>query len=306
VPAGQDGQYRFYADVELGTTVFQNLGSPASLRHGAYGLLIVEPANSQWFDSESGTPLGSTETSTEAVIDPPGSRPSFREFALTVQSTDQQYSRSVIPYMDVVAGSGINPHRNAGGQTELRPAPVAGAPPGTRDTNGSFNKAFNHFNYRTEPLTGRIGLTAGPGHLDDGNLGWFDPGFVIANPYGTAFSSAVHGDPATPVFNARPRDNVVFRVGAAVSDQLHSFMVSGHMFPLEPNMWNGGSDRRSQLMSARTFTGGMMLDVELVGGAGGPNGNVGDYTYMDGRQPFTQAGMWGILRVSNSGLSPLP
>src|SRR5690606_30383258 len=39
VGAGQSREYRFRADRELGTTIFQNLGSPASLRHGAYGLL---------------------------------------------------------------------------------------------------------------------------------------------------------------------------------------------------------------------------------------------------------------------------
>jgi hypothetical protein len=303
VPAGQDGSYTFYADTELGTTLFQNLGSPASLRHGAYGMLIVEPAGSTWVDSETGTPLGSTETSTEAVINPPGSAPSFREFAVMLQSTDQQYSRSVIPYMDVVAGSGINPHRNAGGQAELRPAPVAGAPPGTRDSNGSFNKGFNHVNYHSAPLTDRIGLTAGPGHLGDGQPGWFDPGFAIANPYGTAFSSGVHGDPATPIFEARAGDPVVMRVGVGASDQLHSFTVSGHMFPLEPNMWNGTTDRRSQLMSARTITAGQKIDLELVGGAGGTPRHLGDYAFLDSRQPFAQSGIWGIVRVQAPGNS---
>lgn len=307
VLAGQDGAYTFFADAPLGTTIFQNLGSPASLRHGGYGMLIVEPAGSRWFDSETGTELGSTETSTEAVIDLPGSAPSFREFAVMLQSTDQHYAKSVIPYMDVVAGIGINAHRNAGGQPEHRLAPIAGAPPGTRDTDGAFNKSFNHVNYHTAPLTERIGLTAGPGH--DGSLGWFDPGFVVANPYGTAFSSAVHGDPATPVFEARRGDPVVMRVAVGASDQLHSFTVSGHMFPLEPDMWNGTTDRRSQLMSARTITAGQMIDLELVGGAGGTPQHTGDYAFMDSRQPFTQAGMWGILRVQAPGSSsviPLP
>jgi hypothetical protein len=307
VAAGQDGVYTFFADVAVGTTLFQNLGSPASLRHGAWGMLIVEPAGSRWFDSHTGAELGSTATSTEAVIDP-ASGPSFREFAVAIQSTDQQYSRSVIPYADVVAGSGINPHRNAGGQPELRTAPIAGAPPGTRDSNGSFNKAFNHVNYHTAPLTARIGLTAGPGHLGDGNLGWFSPGFVIANPYGTAFSSAVHGDPATPIFEARAGDPVVMRVGIGASDQLHSFTVSGHMFPLEPNMWNGTTDQRSQLMSARTITAGQKLDAELVGGAGASPAHTGDYAFLDSRQPFTQAGLWGILRVqpNHAGIIPVP
>jgi hypothetical protein len=302
VVSGDVGDYRFFADREVGTTIFQNLGSPASLRHGAYGLLIVEPAGSQWFDSVTGAQLGGTLTSTEAIIDPPAGR-SFREFALTLQSTDEHFSRSVIPYMHTIAGSGINPQRNAGGQPPLRPAPVVGAPPGTENNPGSFDKGYNHVNYRSEPLTARIGLTAAPGHIDqdgDGVIdpGWFGPGFQLAAPHGTAFSSNVHGDPATPVFRAHSGDAVVFRVGIGASDQLHAFTISGHMFPLEPGMWSDDSgDRRSQLMTTRTITAGQTLDAELVGGAGGPIGFKGDFAFRDGRQNFTAAGMWGIFRV---------
>jgi hypothetical protein len=310
VAANSEGEYRFYADRELGTTIFQNLGSPASLRHGAYGMLIVEPNGSTWRDSVTGAVLDGTRTSTQAVIDPPGTAPSFREFALNFQTTDQQYSRSIVPYMDVVAGSGINAVRDAGGaQPTLRVAPIAGAPPGTTNTNGSYNKAFNHVNYRTEPLTSRIGLTAAPCFVDtdgdgDGDTNdacWADTGFATAAPFGTSFSSAAHGDPDTPTFRAFAGDRVVFRVAVGASDQLHSFVVSGHQYPLEPGMFNGTTDLRSQLMTSRTITAGQTLDAWLVGGAGGPGRNTGDYAYRDSRQPFTAAGMWGILRVQPTG-----
>lgn len=302
VGRGKGTIYKFYADEEVGTTIFQNLGSPASLRHGGYGLLIVEPEGSSWFDSKTGKPLHALRTSAQAVIDPPD-EPAFREFALTMQTTDQQYSRSIIPYMDVVAGSGINPPRNGGGQPSLREAPIAGAPPGTTNNNGSFDKGFTHVSYRSEPLTERIGLTNNPGHLGDGQIGWFDDGFTVDHPYHTAMSSVVHGDPATPIFRANAGDRVVFRVGIGASDQLHSFMVSGHMYPLEPDMAG------SQLMSSRTITAGQTLDAWVVGGAGGPNAHSGDYAYSDSRQPFTAAGMWGIFRVDAPGTGkvvPLP
>jgi hypothetical protein len=90
---------------------------------------------------------------------------------------------------------------------------------------------------------------------------------------------------------------------------LHSFVVSGHVYPLEPGMWNGGSDQRSQLMTSRTVTAGMTLDAWLVGGAGGPRQYAGDYAYRDSRQPWTLAGLWGILRVQvpgSGGIMPLP
>src|SRR5690606_69081 len=194
-------------DKEVGSVMFQNLGSPASLRHGAYGMMIVEPEGSTWYDSATGLPLSGIRTASQAVIVPPNGE-AFREFALTLHTTDQQYARSIVPYMDVVAGSGINPPRDAGGgQTTLRPAPIAGAPPGTMDNNGSFDKGFTHVSYRSAPLTERIGLTNAPGHLDqDGDgvedPGWFDEGFEVDHPFHTALSSLVHGDPDTPIFRA--------------------------------------------------------------------------------------------------------
>ena len=281
VAAGEEITYRFFADEELGTVVFQNLGSPASLRHGAYGLFIVEPEGSTWFDNVDNTPLGPEATSAAAVIRPPGGEP-FREFALTVQSTAQHYSRSIVPYIDVLAGNGINAARGAN-----RPgAPVTGAPPGTENDEGSHNKAYHHVSYHTEPLTARIGLTAAPG--PDGPNWWEDLGPGQIQPYATAFSSLVHGDPDTPIFRALPGDRVVFRVGIGASDQLHAFNVSGHVYPMEPHMWDDTSDHRSQLVATRTITAGQTLDAWLVGGAGGPQHFPGDSRLP--RQPSTLGG----------------
>jgi FtsP/CotA-like multicopper oxidase with cupredoxin domain len=267
VAIGGSVTYRAFADRDTGTSIFRNLGSEVSQRHGAYGLLIVEPTGSTWFNSANNAPLGATATSTQAIIRGPGTQ-RFREFALTLSTTDQHYSRSIVPYQDVVAGTGVNSTFTAGNP------PVA-------------DKGFTHVSYHSEPITVRLGLTSSP-----------------PNPspnYGTAFSSAVHGDPATPVFRAYAGDPVVYRLGIGASDQLHNFTIAGHMFPKEPNMWNGTTDRRSALLSSRTVTAGETLDAEIVGGAGGPPANTGDYMYRDGRQPFTEAGMWGIFRVVPSG-----
>ena len=37
--------------------------------------------------------------------------------------------------------------------------------------------------------------------------------------------------------------------------------------------------------------------MNVIGGAGGRNRMVGDLFYGDLRRPFTQAGMWGLVRV---------
>ncbi|MFD5269962.1 hypothetical protein [Streptomyces sp. NPDC058335] len=285
VARGRAITYTFHADRELGSSLFQNLGSPASLRHGAYGMFVVEPAGSTWSDSATNEPLGATRTSTEAIIRrPDGTR--FREFALQMQSTDQQFGRSILPYGDQVAGNGLNSVTAAN-----RPvAPVPGAPPGTSGNSGSFDKGYNHFNYHGAPLTERLGLTA---EVND-----FTRATVVGS-YGAAFSSTPYGEPETPVFRANTKDPVVFRVGVGASDQVHSFTVSGHAFPLEPGMAG------SQMMSARTITAGETLDARL-GPAGGRFGYTGDYVFADARQPFAAAGMWGILRILGPGAPGAP
>ena len=287
VAAGRAITYTFHADKQLGTSLFQNLGSTASLRHGAYGMFIVEPAGSTWSRSSDGAPLGPATTSTQAIIRVPGGA-RFREFAVTLQTTDQHFSRSVQPYADQVAGSGVNqpssPHPVA---------PVPGAPPGTADQYGTFNKGYNHVNYRTEPLTQRLGLTA--------NINDYTTVDVVGT-YGDPFSSRRHGDPDTPVFEAYSRDPVVFRVGVGASDQFHAFAIGGHTFPLDPGV------QGAQQVAARTVGAGETLDA-VIGSAGGSAGHAGDYLYSDAKQAFAEAGIWGIFRVrargSEGGPAPL-
>ncbi len=264
VGAGQAITYQYYADQQLGTAIFRNVGSEASQRHGGYGLLIVEPQGSSWFNSSDNTPLGATATSAQAIIRVPNSV-RFREFALTMEVTDQQVGRSIVPYQDVVAGAGVN-------------SLTTGANPPVAD------KGWNTVSYSSEPLTVRLGLTTSP-----------------PNPspdFSTAFSSAVHGDPDTPLFRSYAGDQVVFRVGIGGSDQFHSFAVGGHVFPKEPLMWNGTTDKRSSLLTSRTITAGETLDAVMVGASGGPVPSAGDYRYGDTRQQFTAAGLWGLFRVA--------
>jgi hypothetical protein len=282
VAPGQTITYRYHADQELGTSLFQNLGSLGSLRHGAYGMLIVEPEDATWSDSFTNAPLGPTRTATQAIIRVPGG-PKFREFALAVQTTDQQYARSIVPYTDQVAGIGINSVTPA----NVPAAGAPGAPPGTSGTAGSYDKAYNHVNYHSEPLTSRLGLTA---NVNDYTS------VTLTGTYATAYSSETYEDPETPVVQTYGGDPVVFRVGVGASDQFHSFTIGGHVFPLEPRMWNGDDDQRSQLMTARTIAAGETIDAVLTS-AGGTYSNPGDYLYQDSRSPFSEAGIWGIFRV---------
>jgi len=274
VAAGQTITLRFAADKLLGTSVFQNLGSVASMRHGAYGQVIVEPTGSTWFDSFDGGALGATRTATQAIIR--HSSGNFREFSVSLGTNDQQFSRSIVEYQDVVAGSGVN------SKFPLFNKPVANQP------------VFTTVNYTSEPLTTRLGLTTSPPNPDPA--------------WEHAFSSTVFGNPATPRFITFAGDPVVWRLSIGGSDQIHLFGIGGHLFPQEPHMWNGTTDKRSQLLQARAFIAGQTAEIELVGNAGGTIRGTGDYLYGDMRQHFAEAGAWGIFRVlpTSTALGPTP
>jgi hypothetical protein len=106
------------------------------------------------------------------------------------------------------------------------------------------------------------------------------------------FSSRVHGDPATPVFRAYAGDptKVHFSV-APGSEQMHVFSLGGPSWPIDPEIANSQAQASQAVGAWQTF------DAEVRGGAGGLMRTVGDSFYGDLRRPFTQAGMWGLMRV---------
>ncbi|HEV2375124.1 MAG TPA: hypothetical protein VGS19_23570 [Streptosporangiaceae bacterium] len=104
-------------------------------------------------------------------------------------------------------------------------------------------------------------------------------------------SVASGADPATPLFEAYAGDPVRWRVANAAGDDVISFQVSGHSFPLDHGLWG------SQIIEARTLVAGETFDAYLVNGAGGATGATGDYEYNVGRDPMIKSGQWGIFRV---------
>jgi FtsP/CotA-like multicopper oxidase with cupredoxin domain len=112
------------------------------------------------------------------------------------------------------------------------------------------------------------------------------------------FSSRIHGDPATPVLEARVGDPVVFRSLVAGTNEVHTFHVDGHWFRAEPyNPTSPPTDTAHLGISER-------YDLVLPR-AGGPVGYPGDYLYYGGRASKLQEGSWGILRVLGGGTGEL-
>ncbi len=110
------------------------------------------------------------------------------------------------------------------------------------------------------------------------------------------FSSRVHGDPATTLLRANSGDAMrVHVIGAPGSEQVQVFNLGGHTWA-----WDGAIHGSEQL--ATQSVGPLSsIDAHVRGGAGSP----GDYFYGNIRRPFTDAGQWGLLRVSSPGSGPL-
>ena len=125
-------------------------------------------------------------------------------------------------------------------------------------------------NYRAEPLLDRLARDG-----DTANL----------------FRSDIHGDPATPLLEAFVGDAVRVHVLVPFGEQAHVFTVEGHKWPLEPG--RSGSDMLSSVQ-----VGGMeAITLVIAYGAGGRGGLPGDYLYGDHREPYREAGLWGLFRV---------
>jgi len=118
---------------------------------------------------------------------------------------------------------------------------------------------------------------------------------VVNKDTATLFRSAVHGDPAVPLLEAFVGDRVRLHLFVPFSEQAHVFSLEGHRWPLEPG--RRGTDMRSSL-----HLGGLAAaTLHLADGAGGAARAPGDYIYGDHREPYRDAGLWGLFRVHSPG-----
>jgi len=119
------------------------------------------------------------------------------------------------------------------------------------------------------------------------------------------FRSDIHGDPATPIIEAFVGDAVRVHVLLPFSEQAHVFTIEGHQWPLEP------ARQGADILSSVQIGGMEAVTMVLANGAGGRGGLPGDYLYGDHREPYREAGIWGLFRVfspdeADIRLMPLP
>ena len=109
---------------------------------------------------------------------------------------------------------------------------------------------------------------------------------------GDAFSSLVHGDPATPILRSFAGDKVVVNtLGAPGSEQMHAFNLGGLPFANDVLLHDGN------MVETKGVGPWELMTAVIQGGAGGRMQQPGDYFYGDMRRVFTKAGMWGLQRV---------
>ena len=113
-------------------------------------------------------------------------------------------------------------------------------------------------------------------------------------------SSAVHGDPETPLMRAYVGDATHLRlISGGDRDRAHTFILNGHS-------WR---DQNRDPNSVVSYSQGGLLtgsafNLNLIGGAGGRQALPGDYLYRDGNlNNQVNQGLWGIFRVED-GLKP--
>ena len=112
------------------------------------------------------------------------------------------------------------------------------------------------------------------------------------NDTASAFrSTEEQEDPPTPLVEAYAGETIAVRVLAPWSEQAQVFTIEGHEWRFEPGL--AGSD----LLSSVQLGGLEAISIRPEGGAGGTGQLAGDYLYGNHREPYREAGQWGILRV---------
>jgi hypothetical protein len=186
-------------------------------------------------------------------------------------------------------------------------------PPKEADDFGA-DQGVMAINYKNEPFPIRI------------NSATIAAGGQKAEP-AYVFSSAVHGDPSTPIFRAYPNDPVVIRFMDGAHEEEHNFNLAGHRWLHEPD------DPNSNLYDSQAMNIAEWFNFEVQGAQVVKMGNLrqakenmrevavesygstkvlahgagpaGDYLY--GSQPLNDLwiGMWGIFRVPAAAVSDL-
>jgi len=270
---------RISTPIEYGVVNLRNMGDVVNhpSKGASGGVLIVEPTGATWVAD----PTENAQATVSYMEN--GKQASFREFVQVyfdeggVFTTNTSYtgvSHPALPNPGMPSG----PDAGHNGEPAELDAEDAG---------------FKGLNLRSEPLWARMrvppsAIPFATNDIQQGNL----------------LSSAVHGDPETPVFKAKLGVPRRLRIGMPSSHtRNHVFTWSGSQWHANPwKLGTGGkiigSNPRNRMMGAIDgLTAGGHYNVVPFHVAGGRFKVPGDYLYRDAPSNSFTSGVWGIERV---------
>ncbi|HEX2729193.1 MAG TPA: Ig-like domain repeat protein [Rubrobacteraceae bacterium] len=288
IPPGQTITERWYADTEL-RTVFTHDHHFAALdqNRGYFGALIVEPKGMDFRNPKTGefyqpgngsTPgaptCGTPENNacvgnaagTAMDVIGPGPSDDFREFGLAIQD-----------FVSLTKKDGDPTSRADTINAPAAPEEFPDDDPGVMGIN-----------YRNAPFQLREKDKAGNPS---------DPAHV--------FSSAVHGDPMTPVLQTYAEDPVRIRTIQGSQEEQHVLTMNGMRWREEPD------DPNSPLINSKAIgiSEAFNFEVPRISCAADERSCAGDYLYGGTATDDAYLGAWGILRARSArvpSLLPLP
>jgi hypothetical protein len=158
----------------------------------------------------------------------------------------------------------------------------------------SAPQPINAINYRTEPVFQRF-LNAAPGATDLSCM----TSNMLPDP---SNPTTPIGEPQTPVFIAKPGDQVRFRMTHPLgTGNSEVFTVHGHAWqknPYQNNSTTIAPNNLSQWIGSRDNHGSTDHFDLVIPSAGGTQKREGDYLYTTYLPADASAGSWGIFRVT--------
>lgn len=258
-------------------TVFthDHFGPSTHQQAGLYAGLVIEPAGSNWYHNETSEVLGTRHdggpTSWQAVIEPPGGTPAYREFLMEFADFQLAYEEDSLPCRFDAGFGGIRcddpdkavnpPSREDVGIPELlergAECPNGSLPPCPEAVSAAEVGTMT-VNYRHEPLALRVRnpLTNGQAAGQQGDLSFAfasinrsDPDLNTQPSFYQPLTADVNNyDPYTPLLRAYENDRVQIRILVGAHEEGHNFNIHGIKWLFEPSEPNSGY-RNSQMMA---------------------------------------------------------
>jgi len=273
-------RYRWWVDVDMGTVFWHDHAFGATTwPHGGFGVTIVEPFGSTYHDPKNGKLVYSGPIADIHSNEPIGAgvSGSFRELMVSIHDTVPHTVNTI--EAGNPPGQPIEVALEAGKTVSFQmPEKIMAAP--NKYINGGTHTTGSGFNFRAAPFAQRLSNNPDTSKL---------------------FSSAIHGDPGTPLLRAYTGDTMVFRLLHQLMNESHVWTISGHTFLTE--RYAADANRKNSIHV------GIAERYDLVTKAGGFQGMPGDYIHFNGRTSHFAEGGWGIVRVldkETADLKPLP